>query len=86
MKTSNQEPFSFIVDDVFQLSSGQLVITGQIKSGEIKNNENLKIAINNVANSATIEKMEFLQSQTSLVSALRIIILHLLFQDFLKVR
>jgi translation elongation factor EF-Tu-like GTPase len=58
MKNSNQDKFEFTVEDVFQLSSGQIVISGQIKSGEIKKSEKIKIVINNVETSFTIEKME----------------------------
>lgn len=57
-KNLNQDNFSFMVEDVFQLSSGQLVISGQIKSGEIKKSEKIKIVIDNVEKLVTIEKME----------------------------
>lgn len=57
-KNTNQNNFSFTIEDVFQLSSGQLVISGQIKSGEIKKNEKIKILINNIEKSLIIEKME----------------------------
>ncbi|RAW00748.1 hypothetical protein [Pseudochryseolinea flava] len=53
-----QDNFSFQVNDVFELSSGQLVLSGQIKSGEIKKSEKLKITIDNNATTVTIENME----------------------------
>ena len=55
---SNQDKFEFIVENVFDLSSGQIVISGQIKSGEIKKSERIKITIDNTEQSFTIEKME----------------------------
>jgi translation elongation factor EF-Tu-like GTPase len=58
IKDSNQDNFSFMVEDVFQLFSGQLIITGQIKSGEIKKSEKIKIVIDNTEKLLTIEKME----------------------------
>ena len=50
--------FKFSIEDVFSLSSGQLVVSGQVKSGEITKDEKLKIILEGHEKLLTIEKME----------------------------
>ena len=55
---SETGPFTFVVSDIFKLSTGQLVVSGQITSGEIRINEQLRIPINSTEVTVAIEKME----------------------------
>ncbi len=57
-KPDQTEAFKFSVDDIFRLSTGQLVVSGQVKSGEISIKEKLKISIDNEEKVLVIEKME----------------------------
>jgi translation elongation factor EF-1alpha len=57
-KNSKPELFVFIAEDVFQLSDGRLVVSGQIKSGNIKNGDKLVVKINNIDTYIAIQQME----------------------------
>ncbi len=55
---SKPEIFVFIAEDVFQLSDGRLVVSGQIKSGNIKNSDKLVVKIDNIDKLLVIQQME----------------------------
>lgn len=55
---SKPEIFVFIAEDVFQLSDGRLVVSGQIKSGNIKKSERLVVKIDNLDKIVVIQQME----------------------------
>jgi len=58
VKNSKPEIFVFIAEDVFQLSDGRLVVSGEIKSGNIKKSEKLVVKIDKMDKSLVIQQME----------------------------
>lgn|GEM_PF-4643814 len=58
MTREKEDKFNFVVEDVFQLSNGQIVISGQIKSGEIKIDDQLLIRKGDDDQIVSIERME----------------------------
>ncbi|MBO9703026.1 MAG: hypothetical protein J7604_22620 [Sporocytophaga sp.] len=58
IKNSKPEIFVFISEDVFQLSDGRLIVSGQIKSGNINKNERLIVKVDNSDKLVIIQQME----------------------------
>ncbi|GAL86658.1 hypothetical protein MYP_3888 [Sporocytophaga myxococcoides] len=58
VKDFKPEIFVFIAEDVFQLSDGRLVVSGQIKTGNIKNSDKLIVEIDNINKLLVIQHME----------------------------
>ncbi|MCR6642627.1 MAG: hypothetical protein NVV82_27480 [Sporocytophaga sp.] len=58
VKNSKPELFIFIAEDVLLLSDGRLVVSGQIKSGNIKNSDKLVVKIHNINTYLIIQQME----------------------------
>ncbi len=58
VKNSKPEIFVFITEDVFQLSDGRLVVSGQIKSGNIKKSEKLVLKVDSIDKFLIIQQME----------------------------
>lgn len=59
------EQFIFITEDIFQLSDGRLVVSGQVKTGKIQINEKLVTKIDGIDKSISIQEMQVFGKKTS---------------------